>query len=77
MDECNMSNDPPVYELREITDFQVVPPDRRDACLAEFKIWLAINDTIRALNIPVISLPDSFIWVDDDQNNVTIIINGV
>lgn len=67
---------PPTYRIKNVLDFAAVPSDRRDICLKEFKVWLAMNVGGRSLlsGLPV-KWPDEFVWIDDDKNTVSMSVS--
>jgi hypothetical protein len=64
---------PPRYDIATVADFLTVPPDRRDACLAEFATWLAIAEDVKALTAPA-AWDGVFRWVDDGETNIGITV---
>lgn len=74
------TEDPPRYKIDHINDFLCVPPDRLEACLKEFAVFLAMTGEIKQLiaGLPAEMVTDdmvraqSFVWIDDGENNVTL-----
>ena len=64
---------PKQYDIRTLGDFAKVPADRLDACLADFKSWLAlrrhfdnVNASLEASGLPrAFGGVDRFTWNDD------------
>lgn len=59
------------YEIRTIHDFLAIPEDRLDACLRDFKEWIAMGGAIKDLiqtadgTVKVEQLLPNLIWIDD------------
>lgn len=65
----------PQYHIESLKDFLKVPVERREACMAEFIMWLAMVDLwdVVADTIPEpIPYEAAFTWIDDGKNNVEI-----
>lgn len=69
---------PPEYEIRTVADFLKVPVRRRENCIAEFKDWLALCDSIlAALNgddDPPPAAFSYFRWIDDGRRDIDVVI---
>lgn len=56
----------PEYLIESFEDFDKVPEDRLETCLADFVEYLRMGRMIRsAFNSEAVSLVPRFIWVDD------------
>ena len=70
----------PEYEIININDFLKVPEDRVDACLKEFRTFIALmrahGDLTKSLGefigVDAGIECKRFVWVDDDLGNVEI-----
>lgn len=70
------------YEIKTISDFLLVPADRLDDCLEEFKTWCQITtpltDATRALADAIglegkqIEFVHGFTWIDDGEKNISV-----
>jgi hypothetical protein len=71
------------YKIRTVTDFFLVPEDRRRICLREFHAWMAIQEGITALILAMSDTLDVgvkpehlhwrnevFRWVDDGKASI-------
>jgi len=59
-----MTNSPPVYKIKTVADFLKVPFDRREACLAEFSVFLESADHLAELfTTGAVTL--EYQWCDD------------
>ncbi len=56
------------YRIEHVRDFLTVPPERLDACLSEFKVFLALTRTVPTSLFKV----NAFEWIDDGKTNVDI-----
>jgi hypothetical protein len=56
------------YKIKHVRDFLEVPSDRLDACLEEFKVFLAL---VRPFPTSLFEV-NAFEWIDDGKNNVDI-----
>lgn len=76
-----MSKQPPLplyYELRTISDFVALPPDKIGPCLMDFAEWLRVVYVATHLppeagvrvNTPI----DVFGWVDDGKHVMTLTV---
>lgn len=64
------------HQIREWRDFLKVPVDRRELCLREFLIWLAMCDDMLILFAGIeMDLAEAFVWIDDDEHTVDISIS--
>lgn len=56
----------PEYLIESFEDFDKVPEDRLETCLADFAEYLRMGRMIRAVfNPETVSLVPRFVWVDD------------
>lgn len=75
----------PTYAIRTVADFLLVPEDRLDECLREFRICVQmarasmdlLNATARGMDIKDLPEGDLFAftvfrWIDDDAGNITV-----
>jgi hypothetical protein len=53
------------YEIRTVTDFFLVPEDRRCVCLREFHSWLVIQEGVTGLLTAASSALDGGLKADD------------
>ena len=66
------------YVLRTVLDFAQVPPERRDICLEEFGVFLALNDAVTAIaesngvTPEDMGLLNQFTWIDDGKRDMTV-----
>jgi hypothetical protein len=56
------------YEIKSLVDFNKIPQDRLDACLAEFKVWLGIANLATIAG----AIASGFTWIDDGETNISI-----
>jgi len=61
------------HEIRTVGDFLTVPEDKRDACLADFKMWLGFMELAITLGEMAGGgvTPDTgaFRWIDDGKHD--------
>ena len=66
-------NEAPRYEIKAITDLFNVPDDRREACLKDLALWLAMAEPMRKLLAEIGGVAvfpvQSFIWLDDGKHD--------
>ena len=66
------------YVLRTVLDFAQVPAERRETCLDEFSMFLALNDAItdiassHGVTPKDMGLLDQFTWIDDGKRDMTV-----
>lgn len=73
-----LMDEPKTYDICTLGDFAKVPPDRLDACLADFKGWLGLrrhfddlNGMLEEAGLPrAIASADRFAWIDDGKVGV-------
>ena len=59
----------PIYKIRTVRDFLLVPPNRRTAMLAEFGMWIeAAQELLALLDNPEANLV--FAWYDDGEEGL-------
>lgn len=65
------------YEIVQVTDLFRVPPDKRDACLTDLRLWMEMRDALDALLSGVQSAepPVSFIWIDDGKHDAHVSVS--
>ena len=66
----------PTYRIKDIADLLAVPIDRREACVRELLLALALLDLAVGDDGPQPVLPDGIDWTDDGDRSVTATING-
>lgn len=62
----------PTYEVKTLSDFLKIPPDRLDACLEEFKTALEKAWVLKARKPMGVLLFESFKWIDDGKKEANI-----
>lgn len=67
------------YRIESVADFALIPADRRDACLADFRVFLGVSEAARTIlgveGVKVIG--EVFDWTDDGKSEITdIVIEG-
>jgi hypothetical protein len=64
-----MDPKPQRYEITTLADFLKVPAERRQDCLTDFLMWLAMHEQARQMTeFKDIRFPmDQFVWIDDGQ----------
>lgn len=76
------------YHIVTVHDFFKVPEDRREICLREFLVWMAMVEATECLLSGLETEPVAdFHWIDDDEHTAVVsvtagderieIVNGV
>ncbi len=84
MTSLPQSGTPPTYDIRTVADFLLVPEDRLDVCLHEFRIMLemarnakivleAVTDEVTQSKGAVrFDFMNCFHWIDDGEGTVDV-----
>ena len=73
------------YTIKEVNDFLELPDDRIEDCLKEFKTFIVLAKRQRTVTIELakaiqidadVSTDNTFVWIDDGENNITINFDG-
>ena len=69
------------YEIKTVSDFRKVPPEKQSECLQDFAEWLSLMqhhkhieslmDELADTSGAFSTVMDTFIWVDDGQRGVS------